>query len=135
MAKRYGATYPRIVMDESVNYPNARFNIKRITVEEWNDLLHHTHKKSEIVNEDGNFLGASEPLDDSSVTEALIERVEELESQVTILLAKVAALENGSTDSGVTIGDWDVETPGTQTSPEDQGEEIIDGDDLVDDEL
>lgn len=53
----YGATYPKVSIDERINNPNAQFNTKRISVEEWNDLLHHTHKLSEILGGENSEAG------------------------------------------------------------------------------
>lgn len=131
---QYGATYPKISIDEHVNYPNAQFNIKKITVEEWNDLLHHTHKQSEILDNNGEFIGQ----EGAAVVSA--EEVNELKEQVNTLIeqnralaSRITALENAgsgggsaSSDGGIFIGDWDAEKPGIQTDPEDDGEEIID---------
>ena len=132
---QYGATYPKISIDEHVNYPNAQFNIKKITVEEWNDLLHHTHRQSEILDNNGEFIGQE------GATAVSAEEVNELKEQVNTLIeqnralaSRITALENAGSsgsagsDDGIFIGDWDAEKPGIQTDPEDDGEEIIDDD-------
>lgn len=113
----YGATYPRIQTDPNINYPASQYNIQKITVEEWNDLLHHTHKLCDIQDNDGNFLdsGSSQDLsgyvkreDYDALAEtvaSLIERVAELESRIS---------SGGGDLSGITIGDYDLDTPGIQ---------------------
>lgn len=122
----YGATFPKVTLDTNINYPNAHFNIKRITVEEWNDILHHTHKASEILDDDGNM--SSSTIARVTVEEytEMKESIQTLIEQNTELMSRIAALENASSGSGentgdanggITIGDWDVETPGIQTSP------------------
>lgn len=129
---QYGATYPKISFDEKVNYPNAQFNIKKITVEEWNDLLHHTHRQAEILDNNGEFIGQE------GAAAVSAEEVNELKEQINTLIeqnralaSRITALENAvneSSDDSIFIGDWDAEKPGIQTGPEDDGEEIIDGD-------
>lgn len=140
----YGAKFPPIQMDGTVNYPNAQYNIKKITVEEYNDLLHHTHKLNELMDSEGHFLTGDEVSVgvSSSDFNALKARVESLEESgtgsssgnyatqealqtlqelvnvqsglITTLTNKVAALENASSSGGIEIGDWDVEREGIQ---------------------
>ena len=128
---QYGATYPKISFDEKVNYPNAQFNIKKITVEEWNDLLHHTHRQAEILDNNGEFIGQ----EGAEEVNELKEQINTLIEQNRALASRITALENAgsgggsaSSDGGIFIGDWDAEKPGIQTDPEDDGEEIIDDD-------
>ena len=114
----YGATFPKVVLDTNINYPNAHFNIKRITVEEWNDILHHTHKASEILDDDGNMPGSTIARITVEEYAEMKETIQTLTEQNTELISRIAALENASDANGdITIGDWDVETPGIQTSP------------------
>jgi hypothetical protein len=54
----YSPRFPKIQVDSFVNYPNAANNIIKITVEEWQDLLHHTHKVTDILDTEGNFIGS-----------------------------------------------------------------------------
>lgn len=128
---QYGATYPKISFDKKVNYPNAQFNIKKITVEEWNDLLHHTHRQAEILDNNGEFIGQ----EGAEEVNELKEQINTLIEQNRALASRITALENAgsgggsaSSDGGIFIGDWDAEKPGIQTDPEDDGEEIIDDD-------
>ena len=132
MAKsNYGATFPKVVIDESVNYPNAQYNVKSITVEEWNDLLHHTHVMHDILDNNGEFIGkevASNIIEgagggsqgggsgsaSSQDVEDLKSKIESLESQLEAVTSRLAQLEQSSGDGGIIIGDYDVETPGIQ---------------------
>lgn len=126
----YGATFPKIVVDETINYPNSATLKKNVSVEEWNDLFHHTHCISDIVDENGVALGGSGSIPASgggvSVEEyqALQNKVTTLESTIatlqqtiSTLLSDVEALKSssGSSDSdGIDVGDWDVTRPGIQ---------------------
>lgn len=46
--KQYTNKYPQIIMDSRKNSANTLIQ-KRISVEDWNDLLHHTHNASDLV--------------------------------------------------------------------------------------
>ena len=78
-------SYPKIIMDNNTNYPGANTNIRRITVEEWNDLLHHTHE------------GIGSASSDETITkeqyDALKEEVDQLE---------VDLINNGTGDAATT---------------------------------
>jgi len=122
------SVYPEIVVDKAGNTSNG--NLKyNLTVEEYYDLLHHTHSSADT--------------EDATLTE----RIQSIESQLTQLKTEVQNLSDG----GLDVGDWDATTPEKETDPtggnsgsgdnvggsdiEDLGDDIIDGDDPVDDEL
>ena len=53
---KYQSKYNKIVMDNQENSPNSNM-VVRLTLEQYYDLLHHTHKISDIIggtNEDGS---------------------------------------------------------------------------------
>jgi len=52
--------FPEVKFDKQANYPNAAGNIKKITVEEWNDILHHTHSVGTFVDNNGEFVDPSQ---------------------------------------------------------------------------
>ena len=119
----YGPTFPTIQIDKQTNYPNAANNIKKITVEEWQDLLHHTHKLPDILDKDGNFLGQNTSADGSVSIEAFNQLQETVQTQretITTLTERLEALEaavrniNTSSTNGIIIGDWDATKEGIQ---------------------
>ena len=54
MSNMYTSKYPTIVSDKSLNSPNDGM-IKKITVEEYYDLKHHTHSISDLSTDEGNM--------------------------------------------------------------------------------
>ena len=54
--------YPKIIMDTENNWPSAESLIKRITSEEWGDILHHTHAANDLASEDGDAGGFNDEL-------------------------------------------------------------------------
>ena len=54
MAERYTSKYPTIVIDQRTNSVNESM-IKKITVEEYYDLKHHTHSISDLAVDDGGI--------------------------------------------------------------------------------
>lgn len=116
----YGPKYPLIVIDDkNTNYPNAANNIKKITVEEWQDLLHHTHPLAEILDAEGIRLGDAGSSDVSlEEFNNLKNTVEAQNSLITNLQAEIAQLQTTITEmasrGGIEIGDWDVTQPGIQ---------------------
>ena len=75
-------TNPKIIMETDVNYPGAVGIEKKITVEEWNDLLHHTHESSEPTETE-----TVEPYDDTEVKAS----ISTLDGKVTAILAALEA--------------------------------------------
>ena len=92
--------YPLIVIDKRQNSPNLN-RTKTLTVEEYYDLLHHTHHSSDIIGGEG---GESPSIDE------LINTINEMKNTITTLTARVVALENAAED----ITDYDLDTPGIQ---------------------
>ena len=45
---KYQSKYNKIVMDNQENSPNSNI-VVRLTLEQYYDLLHHTHKISDII--------------------------------------------------------------------------------------
>jgi len=84
----YSYKFPEINMDNTTNYPSAAGIIKKITAEEWADMLHHTHKITEIVDANGNKLGSGA---DGTIT-AYDDT--EIKASISTLESKVQTLEN-----------------------------------------
>lgn len=52
----YAPKYPKILIDNSSNYPNAIGIRKEVTVEEWQDIMHHNHTSIEENKTDISLL-------------------------------------------------------------------------------
>lgn len=76
---------PKIIMETDVNYPGAVGIEKKITVEEWQDLLHHTHESS--TESTSTQTEAAEPYDDTEVKAS----ISTLDGKVTAILAALEA--------------------------------------------
>ena len=74
---------PKIIMESDTNYPGAVGIEKKITVEEWQDLLHHTHESPGESTE----TEAAEPYDDTEVKAS----ISTLDGKVTAILAALEA--------------------------------------------
>lgn len=84
--------YPRIIMDNNNQAVNPLCK-KNITVEEWNDLLHHTH--AGISNDSAEVLNA--------ISE-LTTLVQNQNESITIIKEKIEKLE-AYVDQDIQIGD------------------------------
>ena len=69
MASKHKSEYPEIIIDNNIQSVNPLMK-KTITVEEWNDLLHHTHE------EFSNNIGGT-PITDENA-ERIINKLDEL---------------------------------------------------------
>lgn len=111
-ANGYSDKYPMISIDPQVNYPNASNNLKKPTVEEWQDLLHHTHKITEILDSNGQFLGNENINIGTGVSkeeyDALVDRIKAIE-------------DNNSGSSNI-----DISTLATKDDIEDVNQKITD---------
>ena len=142
MAKAYTSEYPEVVMDRDTNSANSGM-IKRVTVEEWYDLLHHTHKVEEFVDKDLNRVQAlSVPINpeegggsggmDSSVEQQILNTISQLTSKVDSLTQTIEAqqatieqqqqqindlLNNPSSSGGIDVIDYDATTPELDPAP------------------
>ena len=104
--------FPEVKIDKQANYPNAAGNIKKITVEEWNDMLHHTHDASALVFSDGQ-----------TITETITTIVEEniklrryIDEELVTLKQDIQDLKDNANGS-LNIGDWDAETDEVDHNP------------------
>ena len=96
----YSPRFPKIQVDSFVNYPNAANNIIKITVEEWQDLLHHTHKVTDILDTEGNFIGSDLDISVSGGVDE--ETFNELKNTVQSQSETIASqAETISTQSGI----------------------------------
>lgn len=126
---QYKSKYPEIIMDNNNNSPNG-YTKYNLTVEQYYDLLHHTHNSSDLVGGSGEGGGSNI----SQTVSDLVKKVEALQNTVnkqdeiikslnTTIQGQNENIEQISKqiddisgpDSGIVdVGDWDVETPGIQ---------------------
>ena len=142
MAKAYTSENPEVVMDRDTNSANSGM-IKRVTVEEWYDLLHHTHKVEEFVNKDLERVEAlAVPVNpetgggsggiDSSVEQQILNQIAQLTSKVESLTQTVESqqaiieqqsqqindlIANPPSSGGIDVIDWDATTPEIDPAP------------------
>ena len=77
--------YPEIIIDSQTNYQNATGTVHRLTVEEFKDIMHHTHKI-------GDHIGGNDV--EISAGEVTKEEFEDLQQSVNQLQTLVQALQN-----------------------------------------
>lgn len=137
-AKEYTSEYPEITMDKDKNSVNDNM-IRQMTIEEWYDLLHHTHKVNEFVDEQGNKVKAlyapineDGSTDDSGLTldEQTINAVNEMKLTVAELKKTVEAQQktiesqqkvieslSKASSQHIDVVDWDASTPELDPAP------------------
>ena len=113
MDQQYTGKYPKIVTDERSNSPNQNMYV-RLTVEEYYDLLHHTHNASDIIGI--NNEGKVEPSNPAEIAE--------LQSTIKTLTQTTQMLQNAINDMNkkvdkyieedIGIADYDATIPGIQ---------------------
>lgn len=119
----YISKFPEIVIDRKFNSPNAQ--TANITVEQYYDLMHHTHKASDLLGGDGSSQGGGISEEDKKTIQELKTKIEELtttinEQQKLIETQNraISSLEDSVKTIGETAGfdiaDWDVTKPGIQ---------------------
>ena len=130
MAKEFNSKYPTIVMDKRSNSVNESM-IKKLTVEEYYDLLHHTHKMSDVISDDDtvSYDEIQTTIEELSQTiNSLNDTINEYQNTIQRLEADTTELRNTIATQQETIntlkdeiantmsnvGDWDVETEGIQ---------------------
>lgn len=103
----YTSIYPKIITDDKGNSVNESL-AKKLTIEEYYDLLHHTHSVTDLVISGGMSYDELQ-----NTVKTLSEMLNNLigivqVQQVTIdeMKAEMATIAN--------IKDWDVTTPGIQ---------------------
>ena len=150
MSNKFTSKYPRIIFDKRENSVNDGL-AKKLTVEEYYDLLHHTHDLSSLIG-DGDvpisdimesinklIVNVTRLEETIEYQETVIKRYEEEITHLTNITEShnktitelnqvvnnqneiIQNITNEVIHNGITIGDWDVEKPGDQD---------INGDDL-----
>lgn len=122
MGNKYTSKFPKILIDKKGNSPNESLQ-KKITIEEYYDLMHHTHNISTlIIDEDGTtYQEVQDTINklNGEITN-LRNTVQELQKSNNELKEIVQNLTGEITNTPA-VSDWDVEKPGNQD---------IDGNDL-----
>lgn len=126
--------FPAIVIDKTTNYPNGKGTKKSLTIEEYQDLMHHTHKVTDLVDADGNPVDPSTFNGGGSSTTVITKKeytelketvetqkttIQTMQTQITELQNKITAIESDNAkakESSFIIGDYDVTKEGKQDS-------------------
>jgi hypothetical protein len=93
----YSYRFPEVNMDPQSNYPSAAGIIKKITAEEWADIIHHTHKITEITDVNGNKLGSGAGGTITAYDDT------EIRNLINNLQSKLTALTNENNEQKTTI--------------------------------
>lgn len=92
--------YPKIIINETdqAAIPGMKFNL---TVEQYYDLLHHTHKFSDLATGDANTesIEIDDSMEDSEKIEALISIVAGLQQEISELKYSLEELTDTNTSS------------------------------------
>ena len=78
----YTSKYPRIIMDSIGNSANESMK-KTLTVEEYYDLLHHTHDAASIVNNHTGDTSYSELQTSVAETQQIVNNLKQMIEQLT----------------------------------------------------
>ncbi len=105
----YSSQYPKIIMDTSTNSVNDSL-AKKLTVEEYYDLLHHTHTVSSLI---GSVGGDASYDGITNIVNTLSDTVNSLVNTVQIQQETINELK-AQLNSLIHVKDWDVNTPGNQ---------------------
>lgn len=116
--------FPKITFDENLN-ANVKM-AKSLTIEEYLDLLHHTHDGvseiggmlEKITNLESKVAELEAKLKESGVTggddvNTLSEKVDNLQTQLTALNSELDTY----VDEDLQISDWDATTPEIDSNP------------------
>ena len=113
----FRSKYPEIVVDKNPNSIIADKMIKKLTVEEYYDIMHHTHTSSDITG--GEEAGATITQMQTKVEE-LNTLVTEMETVIQTQDEAIKTLEKTIEEirevvtNATTVADWDVTKPGNQ---------------------
>ena len=130
-----GQKIPEIIVSNTEDSINGGNLVYKLTLEEFYDLMHHTHKLEDLQDENGILFPPSSgnqgiaPLPPKQQPVSLIQQLQinitNLSKQIVQLEAKISDLENtiesnnaeinskvdNYIDEDLTIGDWDATTP------------------------
>jgi seryl-tRNA synthetase len=108
MNNQYSSEYPEIVIDQTTNSPNSNMSI-RLTVEQYHDLLHHTHKVVDLVGND-KVASTEDVAELKESSTKLSESISTLESKLEELSNKL----NTYIENDIGVLDYDATKPGIQ---------------------
>lgn len=130
-----GQKIPEIIVSNTEDSINGGNLVYKLTLEEFYDLMHHTHKIEDLQDENGILFpppssgneGIAPPPEQQPVSliQQLQINITNLSKQIVQLEAKISDLENtiesnnaeinskvdNYIDGDLTIGDWDATTP------------------------
>lgn len=111
MSNKFSSKYSEIIIDQNPNSPNKTMQ-KKMSIEEYYDLMHHTHRISDLVNNTG-----IDSEESSSVLLAIAELKSVVEAQqntINELKETINYLKNQIDNNALEVSDWDLETEGNQ---------------------
>lgn len=113
----FHSKYPAIVIDRNPNSALADKMIKKLTVEEYYDLVHHTHSSLDVS--DGNLNndtinGMQTKIE--SLNQSISDMEDTIKAQNELIETLSTAIEEIKTavTNSATVSDWDVTKPGIQ---------------------
>lgn len=135
-----GQKIPEIIVSSGEDSINGGNLVYKLTLEEFYDLMHHTHKLEDLQDENGILFPSTNPLPPSegdgaepappveqpvSLIQQMQNTINALTEQITNLEIKISDLEDNMAlnnaeinskvdnyiDEDLTIGDWDATTP------------------------
>ena len=135
-----GQKIPEIIVSNTEDSINGGNLVYKLTLEEFYDLMHHTHKLEDLQDENGILFpppssgneGIAPPEQQPvSLIQQLQINITNLSKQIVQLEAKISDLENtiesnnaeinskvdNYIDGDLTIGDWDATTPAIDKIP------------------
>ena len=95
--------YPEIIIDKDNNSVNKDHNIV-LTVEQYYDLLHHTHNTSDIIGSESSMQTISE----------VQENILQLKNTIASLKLSIDEIKQQLNDMNEDVNDYDVLTAGIQ---------------------
>ena len=101
MSNMYTSQYAKIVTDSKINSVNESLQ-KKLTIEEYYDLMHHTHKITDLIAS-GNSMSYAEMQETILNLSSKVHELTNIVNQLSVQL-----------DNGLSVSDWDVTTPGIQ---------------------
>ena len=112
MAK-INSKFPKIIIDSRQNTHLSKSMQRKISIEEYYDLLHHTHNISDLIQ--NNEIGTDENIQLTIAN--LVNTVNELKSTISKqqeTIDRLSSLVEINEDNDVDVTDWDITKEGIQ---------------------
>lgn len=111
----YTSKYPTIIVDTRANSVNESLQ-KKMTIEEYYDLMHHTHNISQLTSDEGamSYNEMQNAINSLTKTIGELKIIIEAQQSTIIELKQTVQTLSDEVANTPTVSDWDVETPGNQ---------------------